>query len=238
MGKETEFFFAFSENLTKATAPAFKWIVKHFVAILAILAVILFVWRSIIHHFIHNVPIGQSLATAGLEIIITYIVCILGGFIVYLIFKLISAWLATLANNRKLKENANENLAAECEPKEETPSALYEVDREILQSYLNTRIMKMPYGEGTVFDEVVNTLKGMLKLHRKGSKSEATYSDIHFIQAATLLFQKKYQDTRKNFFTDWCISLFKALGLEQPRNIKKIEPEKKIKKLFEFLPKD
>ena len=233
-----EFFFAFSENLTKATAPAFKWIVKHFVAILAILAVILFVWRSIIHHFIHNVPIGQSLAAAGLEIIITYIVCILGGFIVYLIFKLISAWLATLANNRKLKENANENLAAVCEPKEETPSALYEVDREILQSYLNTRIMKMPYGEGTVFDEVVNTLKGMLKLHRKGSKSEATYSDIHFIQAATLLFQKKYQDTRKNFFTDWCISLFKALGLEQPRNIKKIEPEKKIKKMFDFLPKE
>ena len=128
-----------------------------------------------------------------------------------------------------MKENANENLAPVCEPKEETPSALYEVDREILQSYLNTRIMKMPYGEGTVFDEVVNTLKGMLKLHRKGSKSEATYSDIHFIQAATLLFQKKYQDTRKNFFTDWCISLFKALGLEQPRN---------IKNLFEFLPKD
>lgn len=57
-------------------------------------------------------------------------------------------------------------------------------------------------------------------------------------QAATLLFQKKYQDTRKNFFKDWCISLFKALGLEQPRNIKRIEPEKKIKKLFEFLPKD
>ena len=47
--------------------------------------------------------------------------------------------------------------------------------------------MKMQYDEGTVFDEVVNTLKGMLKLHRKGSKSESTFSDIHFIQAATLL---------------------------------------------------
>lgn len=238
MGKKTEFFFTFSENLTKATAPAFKWIVKHFVAILAVLAFILFVWRSIIHHFIHNVPIGRSLATAGLEIIITYIVCLLGGFIVYLIFKLVSAWITTLANNRKLKEEASENPATICESKEETLPSLYEVDREILQNYLNTRIMKMQYDEGTVFDEVVNTLKGMLKLHRKGSKSESTFSDIHFIQAATLLFQKKYQDTRKNFFTDWCISLFKALGLEQPRNIKRIEPEKKIKKLFEFLPKD
>lgn len=103
----------FSENLTKATAPAFKWILKHFVTILAVLAVILFVWRSIIHHNIHNVPIGRSLATAGLEIIITYIVCLLGGFIVYLIFKLVSAWLTTLANNRKLKENAIKKIEPE-----------------------------------------------------------------------------------------------------------------------------
>ena len=77
--------------------------------------------------------------------------------------------------------------------------------------------------------EIENFEPFLLELHRKGSKSKTTFADIPFIQAATLLFQKKYQDTRKNFFTDWCISLFKALGLEQPRN---------IKKLFEFLPKD
>ena len=137
MGKNTEFFFTFSENLTKATAPAFKWIVKHFVAILAVLAVILFAWRSIIHHFIHNVPIGRSLATAGLEIIITYIVCLLGGFIIYLIFKLVSAWL-TAASEKRTGIRETTEMTNNEQPAETTSPELEKIDADILRAYLNT----------------------------------------------------------------------------------------------------
>ena len=236
MGKKTDFFFALSENLTKATAPAFKWIVKHFVAILAVLAVILFAWRSIIHHFIHNVPIGRSLATAGLEIIVTYIICLLGGFIIYLIFKLVSAWLTAAGEKRT---RTIETL----EPSETPSPEPNKIDTDILRAYLNTRRMDMPYGEGgnTVFDELVNVLGKMLKLYRKGSKSEICFSDKDFIQVATILYDRKYQNTQKTTFNEWCRSLFKAMNLEEPKDIKKAKKndfETKVLKAMSFLPKD
>lgn len=242
MGKNTEFFFTFSENLTKTTAPAFKWIVKHFVAILAVLAVILFVWRSIIHHFIHNVPIGRSLATAGLEIIVTYIICLLGGFIVYLIFKLVSAWLTTASEKRTRTRETTEMTNNE-QPAETTSPELEKIDADILRAYLNTRRMDMPYREGgnTVFDELVNVLGKMLKLYRKGSKSEICFSDKDFIQVATILYDRKYQNTQKTTFNEWCRSLFKAMNLEEPKDIKKAKRNDfgtKVLKAMSFLPKD
>ena len=242
MGKNTEFFFTFSENLTKATAPAFKWIVKHFVAILVVLAVILFAWRSIIHHFIHNVPIGRSLATAGLEIIITYIICLLGGFIVYLIFKLVSAWLTTAGEKRTGIRETTEMTNNE-QPSETPSPEPNKIDTDILKAYLNTRRMDMPYGEGenTVFDELVNVLGKMLKLYRKGSKSEICFSDKDFIQVATILYDRKYQNTQKTTFNEWCRSLFKAMNLEGPKDIKKAKKsdfETKVLKAMSFLPKD
>ena len=52
---------------------------------------------------------------------------------------------------------------------------------------------------------------------------------------------RKYQNTQKTTFNEWCRSLFKAMNLEEPKDIKKAKKsdfETKVLKAMSFLPKD
>ena len=233
-------FFKFSENLTETMGPVFRWILKHSIALLLVIAVVGFIWRSIFHHYVDGMKLSESLSVAFVEIVSIYLVLLLIGVAAFLCLKIVAAVLKTIGQRNAKKKAAIELQPLDYEVEQEETVEEIKIDADILKVYLNTKIMRQAYGDGgnTVFDEIVKTFEKMLKLHRKGAKSENNFSDMHFIQAATLLYQKRYMNTRDTFFTDWCISLFKALHLEQPKNIKKVKPEKKIINIFNFIPKD
>ena len=255
MGKKTEFFFTFSENLTKATAPAFKWVLKHFFVILGVLLVVLFAVRSIIYGWTPDTPGGTSIATALLEVLFVGILCLLGGLIIYLLFVTIVAFVTTIGENKAKTGDAS---AAQIEqigqptgalltpatedipsPEDENeaiaPDIPRGIDEELLRKYLKSSFMEKPYaGDKTNFDGVVDNLKIVQITYRKAAKNGKGFTDKHIMQVATLLYQNKFM-VHKGQFKDWCTSLFKAMNIEVPAEIRKSEPEKKVVDLFLFL---
>lgn len=219
MGKKMEFFFTFSENLTKATAPAFKWILKHFFAILGVLLVVLFAVRSIIYGWTPDTPGGTSIATALLEVLFVGILCLLGGFIIYLIFVTIVAFVTTIGENKAKTGDAS---AAQIEQIGQPTGALPTPATEDIPSHEDENEAIAPDIPRGIDEELL----------RKYLKS--SFTDKHIMQVATLLYQNKFMD-HKGQFKDWCTSLFKAMNIEVPAEIRKYEPEKKIENLFVFL---
>ena len=243
MGRKLDTLMEYSENLTKGFSPASKWIVKHLPVILLVLAILVFAYRSIIHHYLKGLPLGISLATAGLETLKIFTIAIIAGLIAYLILLLILALLKTLGEHYRENHEEPKSTEVQTSATEITSSGnVHEIwiDKELLGQFLNKPAMKtrLEGNDITVFDQVAATFKDMLKLHKKGSKSKGDYSDVDFIQAATLLYNRLYMNTRKVDFRPWCSACFKALGLEVPSTIRKQRPEKDIVKLFNFLPKE
>ena len=255
MRKKTAFFFAFSENLTNAMAPAFKWILKHFFVILGVLLVVLFAVKSIIYGWVPDTPGGTSIATALLEVLFAGIICLLGGFIIYLLFVTIVALVTTIGGNKAKTQDASAMLIkqvdqpAEVLPVTETennPSAEDEneaiapdiprgIDEELLRKYLKSSFMGKPYTtDKTNFDGIVDNLKIVQITYRKAAKNGKGFTDKHIMQVATLLYQNKFM-VRKGQFKDWCSSLFKAMNIQVPAEIRKSEPEDRIRSLFMFL---
>lgn len=255
MGKKMEFFFAFSENLTKATAPAFKWILKHFFVILGLLLVVLFAVRSIIYGWTPDTPGGTSIATALLEVLFVGILCLLGGFIIYLLFVTIVAFVTTIGENKAktgdasaaqieqigqpigaLPTPATEDIPSHEDENEAIASDIPRgIDEELLRKYLKSSFMEKPYaGDKTNFDGVVDNLKIVQITYRKAAKNGKGFTDKHIMQVATLLYQNKFM-VHKGQFKDWCTSLFKAMNIEVPAEVRKSEPEDRIKSLFMFL---
>lgn len=255
MGKKTEFFFTFSENLTKATAPAFKWILKHFFVILGVLLVVLFAVRCIIYGWVPDTPGGTSIATALLEVLFAGILCLLAGFIIYLLFVTIVAFVTTIGGNKAKTEDASAvQIEQEEQPSEVLLTTATEglpspedeneaivpdiprgIDEALLRKYLKSSFMEKPYGIGkTNFDGIIDNLKIIQLTYRKAAKNGKGFTDKHIMQVATLLFQNKFM-VRKSQFKDWCTSLFKAMNIEVPAEVRKSEPEDRIKSLFMFL---
>lgn len=237
-------FLQFSDNLSELIAPVFKGRLKHgFVivcVILLVIAVIGFIWRSIIHHYVDGLALGESLSIAFAELVTRYVLWLLIGFIVFVCLWLIAAVLKTIG-----QKNAQKRAELEAQEQTNLPEAVAEVkiDTGILKAYLSTRRMTLPCeDEGkTVFDKLVEVLEDMLKEYKKHSKSKINYTDKDFIQIATILYDRKYQNTQNSAFNAWCRSFFKALGLEEPKDIKKtreVDFDARITKLKNFLPKE
>lgn len=236
-------FFKFSENLTESMGPVFGWIWKHGFVILMIIAVIGFIWRSIFHHYVDGMVLSESLSVAFVEIITIFVVILLIGVAAFLCLKIVAAVLKTIGQRNAQKRAAIETQSLNPEVEQKKTIEEVKIDTAILKAYLTTRRMTTPYGdEGkTVFDKLVAVLMDMLKLYKKGGKSEMNYSDKDFIQIATTLYNHKYQNTQKSAFNAWCRSFFKALGLEEPKDIKKTKKEDfeaRITELMDFLPGD
>lgn len=146
MGRKLDTLMEYSENLTKGFSPASKWIVKHLPVILLVLAILVFAYRSIIHHYLKGLPIGISLATAGLETLKIFTIAIIAGLIAYLILLLILALLKTLDERRR---SENENAGKPEDQTSVTGIVVSEtmcdikIDEELLRKFLDKRAMKM-----------------------------------------------------------------------------------------------
>lgn len=95
------------------------------------------------------------------------------------------------------------------------------IDEELLRKYLKSSFMGKPYaGDKTNFDGVVDNLKIVQIAYRKAAKNGKGFTDKHIMQVATLLYQNKFM-VHKGQFKDWCTSLFKAMNIEVPAEIRK-----------------
>lgn len=137
---------------------------------------------------------------------------------------------------KELPTTATENTPS---PEDEEDAIMPDIprgiDEELLRKYLKSSFMGKPYaGDKTNFDGVVDNLKIVQITYRKAAKNGKGFTDKHIMQVATLLYQNKFM-AHKGQFKDWCTSLFNAMNIEVPAEIRKSEPEDKIRNLFMFL---
>lgn len=247
-------FLRFSENLSELLGPVFGWIWKHSIAILLVVAAIGFVWRSIHYHYIDNQPLGQSLSSSTADLIFIYAKWLLIGFASLICLLFIGAVLKSIGQkNAKQREeleiqtinpdqaSADHLSLEECEAISNdsdeyiAPEVPRGIDEDLLRKYLKGSFMGKPYyADKTNFDGVVDILKIIQIGYRKGAKNGKGYTDKDIMQVASLLYHNKYMG-HTGKFNVWCTSLFMAMNIDIPAEIRKPDPEKKITDLFLFL---
>jgi len=218
--------------------------------------------QSISYHYTDNLNVSDAIAVSAYRIIQYAIISIIAGFCGIAALCLLGSFLKAFGEMKKLRnqklESVQEVLPVEkieetqvnheqIEQEHQKQVSIVsndeyvaqdnprEIDTALLKEYLNAKLLEEPYCVGkTIFDGIVDQLKYVQIGYRKGAKDGKDYSDKDIIQIATLLHKNKFMK-KKAKFTMWCTSLFKAMHLEAPGQIRQIDPEGRILKLFQFL---
>jgi len=221
--------------------------------------------QSISYHYTENLNVRDAIAVSAYGTILYAAICIIAGFCGMAALCLLGSFLKSLVEMRKLKNQKLESIpevpAGNIEetqvyhehiesthqneqPKQDASVSKddyvahdnpRDIDTALLKDYLNAKLLEEPYCVGkTLFDGIVDQLKYVQIGYRKGAKDGKDYSDKDIIQIATRLHKNKFMK-KKAKFTTWCTSLFRAMHLEIPGQIRQIEPEGRVLKLFQFL---
>lgn len=240
---EKNWFLIFSEELAQSFTKMLTWLGKHHRPIvISILSICLIgvVTRSITLHYIDKLEVGSSVSVALYQVLVYSLIVILWGLLALSAFCVITAIVVTIGRCRNTKEqkidNENSQSPQAAEP-EQIIVPLPEIREEIIRAYLTKRFMAKQIDESgkTMLDETISKIASIRLLYRKGSRSAANFNDKHIAEVAEILFSSKYMDTLKNDYSDWCRSLFIAMGLDEPLDVKKYPIEKKIQNMFSFL---